>query len=268
MTLMADKPRGILNPRTGEKMFRLTRHLPSEDLSFFIEHYWNVKWDLTGQPPYLQENLPDPSVHLVFNRHQTAIFGVVTKKFGYRLEGRGQVLGIKFKPGAFYPFIKRPVSAYTDKIISLQEVFGADYTDLEEQILALENLEKMVELAEFFLRSHLPEKDETVELVNQIVECISANREITMVSDLLSRVNISERTLQRIFNQYVGVSPKWVIKRKRLMEAAEQVATSPVKDWSRLATELGYFDQAHFIKDFKTIVGRTPAEYARHIEAE
>jgi AraC-like DNA-binding protein len=53
-----------------------------------------------------------------------------------------------------------------------------------------------------------------------------------------------------------------VIKRYRLQEAADQVADSEVVDWAKLALDLGYFDQAHFIKDFKTIVGRTPAEYA------
>jgi AraC-like DNA-binding protein len=56
-----------------------------------------------------------------------------------------------------------------------------------------------------------------------------------------------------------------VIKRYRLHEAAEQLAAGEVVDWPRLALDLGYFDQAHFIKDFKTIVGRTPAEYAKNL---
>lgn len=68
---------------------------------------------------------------------------------------------------------------------------------------------------------------------------------------------------ERIFSQYVGVSPKWVIKRYRLHEAAEQLADDEAIDWPTLALDLGYFDQAHFIKDSKAIVGSAPAEYAK-----
>jgi methylphosphotriester-DNA--protein-cysteine methyltransferase len=72
-------------------------------------------------------------------------------------------------------------------------------------------------------------------------------------------------TLQRIFSQYVGVSPKWVIMRYRQQEAAEHMATGEITSWPKLALELGDFDQAHFIKDFKLIVGQTSAEYARNL---
>jgi AraC-like DNA-binding protein len=79
---------------------------------------------------------------------------------------------------------------------------------------------------------------------------------------------MGKRTLQRLFSQYVGVSPKWVIKRYRLHEAADQLGAGEVVDWAKLAVDLGYFDQAHFIKDFKTIVGQTPAEYAKRANLE
>ena len=77
----------------------------------------------------------------------------------------------------------------------------------------------------------------------------------------------SQRPLQRIFSQYVGVSPKWVIMRYRLQEAADQLARNEIVNWPKMALDLGYFDQAHFIKDFKMIVGRTPAEYARSVDS-
>jgi AraC-like DNA-binding protein len=121
----------------------------------------------------------------------------------------------------------------------------------------------MIELAENFIRERLPEQDETVALINQIIDLIITNREITRVDHVVSRLNLSKRTLQRLFSQYIGVSPKWVIKRYRLHEAAEQLAGGEVSDWPKLALDLGYFDQAHFIKEFKAIVGKSPAEYAR-----
>jgi AraC-like DNA-binding protein len=86
---------------------------------------------------------------------------------------------------------------------------------------------------------------------------------ILKVDNLIERFNYSKRTLQRLFRQYVGVSPKWIIQRYRLHEAAEQIASGQAENWPALAVDLGYFDQAHFIRDFKAIVGQSPAEYAR-----
>ena len=262
-----EKPRGILNPKVGQKKFQLSRHLPAQDLSYFVERYWIVNWDLRGQAPYLSENLPYPCVNLVIEKDNSRIYGVVKRKFSVLLKDKGRVFGVKFKPGAFYPFVKSPVSRLTDGSISFWDAFGVDSKPLEEAILSLEDKReaKMIELAENFIRERLPERDENVEVINQIVDCIIANRAITRVDDIVSRFNLNKRTLQRIFSQYVGVSPKWVIGRYRLLEAAEQLADGEVVDWPKIALDLGYFDQAHFIKDFKTIVGRTPAEYAKNI---
>ena len=68
------------------------------------------------------------------------------------------------------------------------------------------------------------------------------------------------------FQRYVGVSPKWVIQRYRLHEAVVEIERGHPVDWKRLSLDLGYFDQAHFIKYFKTLVGRSPNEYVRWLE--
>jgi AraC-like DNA-binding protein len=120
---------------------------------------------------------------------------------------------------------------------------------------------------EQFLRGRLPERDENVDLINQIVDRIIADPTIHKVDALADQFHLGKRTLQRLFSQYVGVSPKWVIMRYRLQEAAEQLAGGAVASWPKLALDLGYFDQAHFIKDFKLIVGQTPMEYARNLGA-
>jgi AraC-like DNA-binding protein len=254
--------RGILNPGAAGTKFQLSRYLPGQELSYFVEHYWIVKWDLRGQEPHRQETLPFPCVHLVLEKDKSRIFGVMTGKFSRLLENKDQVFGVKFRPGAFYPFVKSPVSQFTDSWLSLQDVFGVTSKTLETTILSLEDEGRMVELMENFLRERLPEQDETIALINQVVDRIIADRAITKVDELVSRLNLNKRTLQRLFSQYVGVSPKWVIQRYRLHEAAEQAASGAVVDWPKLAVELGYFDQAHFIKEFKAIVGKSPAEYA------
>src|SRR6185295_15646109 len=186
--------------------------------------YWIIEWDLRGQAPYEQEVIPYPCVNLVFEQDQSRIYGVVTGKSTHRLEDKGRVFGVKFKPGGFYPFVKWSISRLTDASIGFEEVFGSDGKALGTTILSQADAGKQIELVEYFLRERMPAPDEQVALINRIVDRIIADRAITRVDDLVSRFNFSKRTLQRIFSQYVGVSPKWVIKRYRLHEAAEQLA--------------------------------------------
>jgi AraC-like DNA-binding protein len=260
-------PTGILKPAGLGTAFNLERFAPSADLECFVLRYWTVAWDVPEQVPYTQETLPYPCVNLTVERGRSGIFGVSTRRFEVQLVGKGWVFGIKFRPGAFFPFYQAPVSALTDRAISLSTVFGAAGTDYERQVLACASVNEMIACAEQFLRTQLPPPDEYVALINTTVEQIAADRTITRVAAIADRVGVSQRTLQRLFSQYVGVSPKWVIRRYRLLEAAHQLANDPNVDLLSLAQTLGYFDQAHFINDFRATVGSTPAGYAqRHDE--
>jgi AraC-like DNA-binding protein len=261
-----EKPRGLLNPKIGQQKFTLTRYFPAPKLEFFVEHYWIVRWDLRGQEPYVSENLPHPTVHLVFQQDATQIYGVTSGKFSRRLTGKGQVLGVKFRPGAFYPFVKSPISQFTDDAVCLEDVFGVDSATLEKAVLSVDDDARMVEQVESFLCDHLPERDENITLINQIVDHIIADRSITKVDDVVTHFNMNKRTLQRLFNQYVGVNPKWVIQRYRLQDALEQLADGETDDCAQMALNLGYFDQAHFINDFKMLVGKPPVKYTRQME--
>lgn len=247
----------------GVERFEAERYAPAEDIGFFVEHYWTVQWDLRGQDPYLSQNLPHPSVHLSFGPDLARVVGVVKGRFSCLLENSGQVFGVRFKPGAFYPFVRIPVSLFTDKSLALFTAFGRDGKALEGAMLAQRDVRVSIELIEAFLRERLPARDESISLVGQIIDYIIARREVTRVDDLGSHFGLGKRSLQRLFSQYVGVPPKWIIRRYRLHQAAEQVTLGNEKDWSKLALDLGYFDQAHFIKDFKTVIGCAPAEYAK-----
>jgi AraC-like DNA-binding protein len=83
---------------------------------------------------------------------------------------------------------------------------------------------------------------------------------------LIGRYGLGVRALQRLFREYVGVTPKWVIQRYRLFEAAERLSAGDA-DGAVLAHALGYFDQAHFIRDFKAMVGKPPLAFARTLVA-
>lgn len=254
--------RGI-NIHGEDKQVQLSRFIPSEDLQFFVELFWIMEWDLESAS-HKQEILPYPSVQLIFERGNTWIWGVITGQFKRPLKGEGKILGVQFKPGGFYPFFKSSVSAILDGVIAFDDVFDAEITDLEEQILSPGDKEKSVERAERFLRKNLPEEDERVQQVNDIVDTVIEDEAITKVDQLAERVNMEKRKLHRLFKWYVGISPKWLIKRFRIQEVAEKIAEEDKKtDWTKLALGLGYYDQMDFIKDFKSIVGQTPAEYER-----
>ncbi len=261
-----EETKGILNRRAGEMKFHLMRHTPTQDLSFFVENYWAVSWDLRGQEPYVQEVLPYPCVHLVFEEERTRVYGVEMGRFTRLLKDKGRVFGIKFRPGGFYPFVKVSITCFTSTSVEFREIFGRDAWEVEESILRCESDEEMKEIVEKFLRERLPQRDENVEEVNRVVNYIVEHREVTRVEDVVRALRLNKRKVQRLFNQYVGVSPKWVIGRYRLHEAAERLAEGCGMDWTQLALDLGYFDQAHFIKDFKAMVGQTPGEYARTVQ--
>ncbi len=228
-----------------------------------MQHFWIVRWDLRGQPPQVRETLPHPNVHLVVERRLTRIFGVHTARYTRVLEGKGCVFGVKFRPGGFHPFLQRPLSTLADASLALADVFGPAGALLEDDVLACVDETAMIEVATRFFAGRLPPADANIERAAAIVGRIEHDRELTTVEGVVAQTGLGKRALQRLFNEYVGVGPKWVINRFRLHEALDRLAAGQPVDWSRLALDLGYFDQAHFIRDFRKLIGRTPAAYAR-----
>src|SRR6476469_3057665 len=110
---MVEFKRGVLYPREQAAIAELDRRAPSPALARFVEFYWNVRWQ--AEEPYESKVLSYPSVHLVFEEPAPLVYGVQRSLFVRRLEGRGQVLGVKFLPGCFRPFAAGPVSDLTDR---------------------------------------------------------------------------------------------------------------------------------------------------------
>jgi len=94
------------------------------------------------------------------------------------------------------------------------------------------------------------------------VQRITGDPRLRRVATLAEDFGTSERQLQRLFAEYVGVSPKWVMRRARLHEAALRADTGGDVDWAALARDLGYADQAHLTRDFTATIGEPPARYA------
>jgi len=253
---------GVLQHSPPPGSYRHERYAPGAALAAWVQHFWIESWDWGGATPQSREVLPHPCVHLVFVPGRSRVLGVQLSRFVRELTGRGRVVGVKFRPGAFYPFVKRPVSELADASLPLAELF-AGAAEAERDVLASDDDGTSVAAATRFLGARLPPQDPAAQTACRIVETVATDQRITRVEHILARCGIGERTLQRLFKRYVGASARWVIKRYRVYEALERVSTSTRLDWASVAQELGYFDQAHFINDFRKLVGRTPAEYLR-----
>jgi AraC-like DNA-binding protein len=255
--------RGMLRPRLTAGKMRHSRRRPSPDLLTWIAHYWIIDWDLRGCDPQLVGSLPHPNIHLVFENGSRVVCGVQTHKFSRLLQGQSRVFGVKFRPGGFRPFLDAPVSRLADRIIPASRIFGKDLERLAEILLSSSKENEKVKAADVFFQARMPKPDPTLRLAGRLVDRILQEPEIKTVEDLARSAGVGKRSLQRLFSEYVGASPKWVIRRYRLHELIEQSNSARKLDWSQLALELGYFDQAHLINDFKSIIGLSPSDYQK-----
>jgi len=249
--------------QAARRRFRLLRWPAAPALDPFVDYYWIVSWDLAGEEPYQVSVLTHPCVHLVFEPRGALIYGVVRGVFSYRLEGAGRVFGVRFRPGCFRPFLGSAVSAITDRSLGAGEIIGTDASAVARSVAAAADEEEAAAAVDCFLSTVAPAPDPAAQAVARMVEVAAADLAITRVDELARRLGVGTRTLQRLFAAYVGVPPKWVIRRYRLHEAAERAVLGTDVDWPGLATDLGYCDQAHLIRDFTATVGASPARYAR-----
>jgi AraC-like DNA-binding protein len=261
----AGRPRGVLRPAPAEARLRHARRKPPIDLEPWIQHFWSVSWDLRGCAPFLQETVPHPNVHIVFDARGAHVAGVHTARFSTMLKGTSRVFGIKFRSGGFRPFLRSSVGALANRMVPVEQVFGVSARKWELTMSALEEDDALIAAASEFLRIKLSEADPNVALATRLVEQISMAAEgesaILSVQQLARRSGMSQRSLQRLFQEYVGASPKWVICRYRLHELVERLKAGEALDGAQTALELGYCDQAHLINDFRSIIGYSPSRY-------
>jgi len=264
---VAWEPRGVVGVETVRRQSPVARFLPEGPLEAFVERFWTLAWDLENQPPGTGETLPHPSVYLVVEAGRSSLSGVNTRRFLRTLEGRGRVYGLKFHPGCFRPFWMESIRTLTDRILPLGEAFGPDGAALEAAVLRCgEEVLRAVSLMEAFLLHRLPPPDAKAQRARALVARILEDRTLTQVEAVAREAGMSLRSLQRLFQDYVGVNPKWVIQRYRLHDAMARLEAREPVDLAELALSLGFFDQAHFIRVFKAFLGRTPTGYARSSE--
>lgn len=234
---------------------------PVPELAPFVTQYWLAAWDLRGQPAFRQLIVPSLNVQLSFVSDAAPVVRGVARRHGFRvLDGVGRAFGVAFRPGCFRPLLGVSVSTITQRSVPARAVFGPDLP--ERAMAGAFDATELARVIELFLLANMPAPDPTVTTVADIVAQVSAEPHITRVDTLADRSGISVRGLQRLFAEHVGVGPKWVIRHYRLNEVKQRLDLGEAVDWAGLAAELGYADQAHFTRDFASMMGEPPTRYA------
>ncbi|MCQ4087641.1 helix-turn-helix domain-containing protein [Saccharibacillus sp. JS10] len=261
----SSEPRlGVLNAGAGKNRFRLLRYDPAPELAGFVRHYWTVEWELDAAESYQQEVVPNPCANLVIEHGRTSCYMPSTSRFSHLLQGKGSVFGVKFLPGGFYPFYRESLSELIGNSLPVDRVLRSNAVALE-QALDTTNDVGLCELMDMLLLEAKPQMDHETKLLSEIFKAIAGRQDLTKVDELCKLFGIEKRNLQRLFSRRVGLTPKWVIRLHRLQEAAEALDRGKEQGTRtkllHLSQELGYHDQAHFIKDFKAVIGVTPEAY-------
>jgi AraC-like DNA-binding protein len=262
---------GLLRPELNDALVRRDRLEAAEGLRTWVEHYWTVAWELDG-PGFVAEVVSHPSVHVTFETgtrprfgHELPaglVHGVITRRFSQRIDGTGRVFGVKFRPGGFGAFTGADVGAWTDRVLPVAAAFCEHAAAVVDEVLSAEDDTERARVVDAFLLDRLPRRDARYDEVLAIVGAIQSDPTLTTVGLAARRHGMTERTLQRLFRRYVGVGPKWVLQRARLHDAVTRIDSGRAPDLAALALELGWFDQAHFTREFTSMVGQSPAAYA------
>jgi AraC-like DNA-binding protein len=252
------RARGVLRRSSPSGRYKLFRMSPPPEAAFWVENCWMVRWEIEEGVREQQETLPHPNFHLVFEGGAATVSGVHTGKFTRMLEGSSFAFGVRFRAGAFRPFLRDAAASLGNKTVPAAEIFGGEVDGL---LGATSNEEEMTRIACSYLLARKPAADPAVAEAGKIVESILRTPDLRTVDELAAHTGTGKRALQRLFHEYVGASPKWVIRRYRLHELVERCHAGEKLEYAQVALELGYFDQAHLINDFRSIVGFSPAQY-------
>ena len=247
---------------------------PSEFLNRFIKCYWVLEnTDSSTNSP--EPILPDGSPEIVFNlsdrfkryfdgqvemQPQTIVVGQIKKRVLIEPTGGVKLFGIRFKPNGLYPILKQPLGEITNKIEAIEEVFGVAGRELEDRLFEADSLNQRIQIIERTLaKFYVREEDPTV--TSYALDLIARSSGNLSVRDLARFLDTTEKTLERRFKREVGITPKLFCRITRLQKVLQVANEIPRVNWADLANSAGYFDQAHFINEFREFADVSPVQF-------
>lgn len=252
----------------GDASHTIFRYAADPVFTGLLQRFWVPVWSLPAGGTAPQKVLQYPVCLIVVAQDYARFYGVVSGLSTTTLTGEGWAVGVMCAPAAGLLITRTPVAAFTDRYVPVTEVLGEHGDRLTRQVRAAMAADPQAESAHRqaisaygqALEPFLPVDPEGV-MVNQVVEFVEGRSDVTRVAQVCEHVGLSERSLQRLVHRRVGLTPKWLIQRRRLQEAAERLRAHP-RSLAEVAAVLGYADQPHFVRDFSSVTGMTPGQFA------
>jgi AraC-like DNA-binding protein len=264
--------RGILDPWLLRQRLALTRYPAGPALDGLVDHFWAIRWDLPAGVQHRQEVLTHPVANISVSHPdarsglcaiEARLSGVARKLTDRVVAGQGWVVAAMTTPGGLGAFLPGSAARLTGRTVPLGTALDLDEAALIAEVTdAPAEVERVAVLRGALGRALVARRVGPARQVAEIARLAETDRTIRQLGELSRKAGVSQRTLQRMFLEYAGVSPTWVLRRYRLLAAAEAVRSGERVSWTEVATNLGYADQAHLIRDFRSATGRTPAAYA------
>ncbi|WP_419706129.1 helix-turn-helix domain-containing protein [Promicromonospora sp. NFX87] len=262
---------GIVNPARARDRFMLARVAPAEDLSDLVDWHWVITWDLPPGATFTQAVVPHPVGHIVAEDTGFLVYAMPSAAVDRRtLSGSGGVVGTKLRPGGYRALLglthpgERGAVGPADFLGPTADRAGAEAIGQARDGRPDDAVRTVTPLLQAVAeRTRTPRSTAALAALREAFAVIADAVPGTTVATLAARLGTTPRSLQRLFADWVGVSPKWVLQRHRVHLAAEMLGRDPALDLAGLASAVGYYDQAHFTGDFVRAVGVAPGEYAR-----
>ena len=249
---------------------------PHPDLAAIVNFYWSleVPYDPNNEK---QKIIPDGFVEMTFNfadnikryvseteyilNPNAVVMGQRTKSYFIEPVGNVDSFAICFYPFGFANLIDVPLKNLTDKEIPIEELLGEAGKKLVQDMIQAADSQERIGIIESFLRNKLNEPSTMDNIVQSTVDALLATKGSASIGDILKEEPSKRRQLERKFAQQIGLSPKQLGKVIRLQSALNMLLNQEEESLTTIAYESEYYDQAHFIKDFKEFTGINPREF-------
>ena len=262
---------GILRPDLLVRHISIERTLGAADLATWVEYHWTLHWDLPPDTVIQSAVVPGPACHISVEHgaarpaaagETVVVTGVTTRRFDTAVSSRGWVHGVKMRPGGLAAFARTDIRRLTDRTVPAADVLGCSVSDALHLIAADTCPAEATLMVEEALRPHVPDDpDPSYDLVLRLVADMLGDRSLLRVDELANRHHLSRRTIERLFVRYVEVGPKWVLARYRMHDIVSALDDGYDGSLADLAYKYGWYDQAHFGRDFTALVGVAPSRY-------
>ena len=258
-------------------MANFTRYSPDSQLSFSIHGYWLLETGTKGK--YL-ELVPDGHPELVFVRRgalwyriknedtwqqfdSSGVLGQLGGQFQVHIPANSEILFVKFHPWAAHSLLELPLYLLNNTIVELGGLeLSTQWSALSHRIRSCENHRWCVRILDAFFLNAFQHVPPSPPLLQFSVQNIFRTKGTIALDALSGQLRVSNRYLQQIFKQQLGLSPKHYARIIRVKRASIQMLTPDFRyPLVQIAAELDYFDQSHFLKDFKSIVGKSPSRF-------